>query len=119
MKVIYIAGKYSGKNGWEVKKNIMLAEEAAVEVWLTKKAAAICPHANTAHWTDLLTHQEFIDGDLAIIDRCDAVYFLPGWSDSKGAVLENAHALNKGVPCFFSMLELHDFINTSEESNAD
>ncbi len=115
MKVIYVAGKYSGENEYEVKKNIAVAEEHAVAIWKTKKAAAICPHLNTSHWGQLLTHQEFIDGDLAIMERCDGVLFLPNWRQSKGAKLEHNHAVLKGLPRLYSMGGVHDFLNQESD----
>lgn len=107
MKVIYVAGKYSGGCEYEVKKNVAAAEAAAVEIWQTLKAAAICPHLNTAHWGGLLTHQQFIDGDVAILGRCDAVYFLPGWRQSKGATLEHDYAIANNQRVFYY---LHDLL---------
>lgn len=92
MKVVYVAGPYSADTEYGVKLNIAKAEAAAIKIWQTGSAAAICPHLNTAHWGGILTHQEFIQGDLEIINRCDAVLMLDGWKSSKGAVQEFKHA---------------------------
>lgn len=114
MKVIYVAGKYSGVCEYDVKCNIAVAETAAVAIWKTRKAAAICPHMNTSHWGGLLTHQEFIDGDEAILERCDAVLFLDGWEQSAGAKLEYEHAYAKNIRRFFCINELIHWIETGE-----
>ncbi len=105
MRVIYVAGKYSAQNEFMVKVNIAAAEAAAQEIWKAGHAA-ICPHLNTAHWGGLLTHEQFIAGDLEIIARCDAVYMLPGWEQSKGAKQENAFAVNRRIPTFNTMTTL-------------
>jgi len=48
----------------------------------------------------VVSYEDFLDGDPAIIDRCDAVVLLPNWLDSKGATRERAYALNRGIPVF-------------------
>lgn len=114
MKVIYVAGKYSGGNEYEVKKNITTAEAAAVAIWKTLKASAVCPHLNTAHWGSLLTHQQFIDGDLAIMERCDAVLFLERWQESKGARLEHNHAIKNNMVRLYSVNDALHWLNEGD-----
>ena len=115
MKVIYIAGKYSGGNEYEVKKNIATAEDAAVAIWKTLKASVVCPHLNTAHWGQLLTHQQFIDGDLAIMERCDAVLFLDGWKESRGACLEHNHAFARNMVRLYGVDDALSWLNNEED----
>ena len=47
MKVIYVAGKYTGKSEWETFLNIQHARVVAHDLWY-KGWAVICPHSNTA-----------------------------------------------------------------------
>ncbi len=105
MRVIYVAGRYSAPTEAQVKENIAIAEKYAQKIWKAGHAA-ICPHLNTAHWGNLLTHDQFIAGDLEIIKRCDAVYLIPGWEHSKGARQENAFAVNRRIPTFNTMTTL-------------
>lgn len=102
MKVVYVAGKYSAPNEYGVKKNIAAAEEFAVQIWQAG-GAAICPHLNTAHWTNLLSHEQFLKGDCEMIKRCDAVFMCPGYQDSKGAMIELKFARDHGVHVFYSI----------------
>jgi hypothetical protein len=114
MKVVYVAGKYSAECEAEVKKNIARAEEVAQEIW-KKGHVAICPHLNTAHWGGMLTHEQFIKGDLELIRRCDAVFMLAGWPASKGACQEREFAMSNGIDVFFTRAELFAWANKADE----
>jgi len=52
----------------------------------------ICPHLNTA-FMGRGDDRQWLDGDLEILRRCDAIYMLNGWRDSAGALaeLDEAH----------------------------
>lgn len=97
--LIYTAGKYSG----DTDANIAVAREHAKKLWEAGHAV-ICPHLNTAHMEKdcLATYEDYIAGDLKMIARCDAIYMLPNWEDSKGAVLEHAWAQEIGLPIYLS-----------------
>lgn len=90
MELIYVAGPYSAPTESGVFDNIMRARAKAQELWL-KGYAVICPHTNTAFMP--LDHSQVMPGDLEMLGRCDAIYMLKGWQQSKGAVRELKHAL--------------------------
>ena len=92
MKVIYVAGKYNAPTEWELVLNIRHAETEARKLW-KQGWAVICPHKNTAHFGGLLDdpiadRNMWLDGDLEMIRRCDAIYMIQGWEKSGGAVEE-------------------------------
>lgn len=107
MTIVYTAGPYSGgKHGGvsnEIReRNIQSAREVSAELW-RKGFAVICPHLNTARFEDDypdITYDQFIAGDLEIINAVDALVMLPGWEKSKGANIERAHALSLGIPVY-------------------
>ena len=120
MKLIYVAGKYLGDSDWETYLNIHLARLAAHKLW-HEGWAVICPHSNTAFFGGANEHEKdnpngdwrrwkddqngdwgrWIDGDLEMVRRCDAIYMLSNWIDSKGAKLELEEAKKTGKTIFY------------------
>jgi len=107
MKVIYVAGKYSGKSYSEISDNIAKAEQAAIQLWRLGWAV-ICPHKNSAHFEIYekvagITYNTWLNGDLELLSRSDAILLLDGWKDSNGAVKEKLKAVELGIPLFYQM----------------
>jgi dienelactone hydrolase len=103
VKLIYVAGPYTGKTINEVFENIMEARRAAYRLW-NQGYAVICPHLNSAFMDghDIeATRQMFIQGDLAILKRCDAIYMLSNWRLSPGATEELAKAKEWGLEVIY------------------
>ena len=105
MKLIYVAGKYKAKTEWGLEENIRHAEDVARKLW-KQGWAVICPHKNTAHFGGLLEDPQedwrmWIDGDLEIISRCDAIFMLKGWEHSNGACEEFKLAKKLGLELHF------------------
>ena len=83
---IYIAGKITGRENY--KDEFKKAEER-----LTKQGNTVL---NPAVLPEGFEHSEYLHICKAMIDVCDAVYFLPTWSDSKGAYFEMGYAVAAG-----------------------
>ena len=103
MKVVYIAGPFRGKSSWDIEQNIRRAEELALEVWRAG-AACICPHTNTRFFQNAAPDEVWLDGDIAIMLRCDALLLTDDWERSSGARAEVACAEQANLP-FFKTLE--------------
>ena len=88
---IYIAGKITGKEDY--KTDFKAAEER-----LTKQGHTVM---NPSFLPEGFEHSEYLHICKAMIDVCDAVYFLPTWTDSKGAHLEMGYAVAKGKEIIF------------------
>lgn len=86
--VVFISGPFRGENSWEIEKNVRRAEELAFEVWKLG-AACICPHMNTRYWDKTLPDDVFLDGDLAILLKCDALLHTFDWKKSIGATVSS------------------------------
>jgi hypothetical protein len=97
--VIYIAGPFRSKKNtidqWEQTQNIRRAEALALEVWRAGHIA-ICPHLNTLHFQGCLPDEVWLEGDLEIVRRCDAVLLTEGWRNSAGARREVEEARRHG-----------------------
>lgn len=98
MKLVYVAGPFRGKSHWDIACNIRRAEALALEVW-RQGVAALCPHANTAHFQDAAPDHVWLDGDLEMLRRCDAMVLTPDWRRSSGATAEVKEAIKLGIPC--------------------
>ena len=88
-RVIFVSGPYSADSNLEILSNIIKAVKVANELW-RKGWVVICPHGNTFMMEG--DYQMFIDGNLELIDRSDAVFMMQGWARSKGAVREHNYA---------------------------
>jgi len=104
VKLIYIAGPYGAMTPAGIKKNVARARDMAAacrgQGWFF-----ICPHLNTTGFEkytdeDWNTWEKWMEMDLAILERCDAVLLMPGWEKSDGARMERSHAIALGIPTF-------------------
>ena len=111
MRVIYIAGPFRGPDSWAIELNIRRAEALALEAWKLG-AAVICPHTNTRFFQGAAPDHIWLDGDLAILRKCDAILMTPDWERSSGARAECEHAQAHGIPVLFNLNELARFLNT-------
>jgi len=112
MKVIFISGHYRDERGeFYVRCNIREAESAALFVWLNG-GVALCPHKNTAGLGGAhgIPDTTWLDGDLELLDRCDAVYAIPGWDSSTGAKREVEFAKIRGIPVLYDQADLLKFL---------
>ena len=105
--LVYVSGPYRPITRKDcpaisVEDNIEAASQIAVQLW-EKGHAVICPHANTAHFerrTADVTPEQYIQGDLNMIARCDALVMVPRWEESEGAAIEEAYARSLGIPIY-------------------
>lgn len=106
MLVCYIAGPYKAKDNWGIERNVRAAEELSLRVWTELGAAAVCPHANTRFFQGTAPDKLWLDGDLAILAKCDAILLVPGYQNSEGTLAEikEAHRLN--IPVFQRLEDL-------------
>ena len=82
---IYIAGQMTGRKNYE--KYFKKAEKE-----LIKKGEQVFNPCNLLPIMQGFDYSDFMAVDLKIIELCDAVYFLKGFTKSKGAMQEYRHA---------------------------
>ncbi len=99
IKLVYIAGPYTGKTPWEIECNIHRARVVGAKV-AALGALPVIPHANTAHFDNIQPASFFIEGTLELLRRCDAVVVLENSQASKGTQGEIAEAKRLGMPLF-------------------
>lgn len=103
--VVYVAGPFRAANSWDMEANIRAAETLALQAWRAG-FAVICPHANTRFFQGAAPDEIWLEGDLEILKRCDAVLLTPTWKSSKGAVAEAATAAEFKIPVFESLFSM-------------
>jgi len=109
MKVVYIAGPFTGKTAWDVELNVRRAEEAALEV-ARLGAAPLCPHANSRFFHGQCTAEFWYEATLELLRRADAVLFVGRYRASRGSMAELEEAERRGIPRFFDLLELEAWL---------
>lgn len=110
MKVVYIVGPFRGSNSWEMEQNIRRAEGLALEVW-RMGAACLCPHTNTRFFQGAAPDELWLNGDLELLRRCDAVMMATNWESSQGAKAEREAAITSGKPVFTSLAALAEWLS--------
>ena len=115
MKVVYVAGKYrDGRGEWYVMQNIRAAEEIALRVW-ELGGVAICPHLNTRFFGGVLPDETWLNGDLELVRRCDALYRMENAHMSEGAKAEILLAKTLGIPILEGYVNLRNYLLEEEE----
>jgi hypothetical protein len=99
LPVIYVAGPYRAATPWRIQQNIRAAQEVALAIWKLG-AVALCPHANTALFDGEAPDEIWLQGDLELLRRCDALLAMPSVLASKGAMAECKFAKLHNIPIF-------------------
>lgn len=74
-------------------------------------AAALCPHTNTRFFQGAADDAVWLDGDLELLYRCDAILMTPDWRRSSGATAEHDFAVKHRKVVFYDMDTLKDWLN--------
>lgn len=117
MKVVYVAGPFRAADSWGIENNIRRAEALALEVWRLG-AACLCPHANTRFFQGAAADEVWLDGDLAMLAKCDALLMTPDWVQSSGARAEHDFAAARGIPIFYDLASLRLWLQLETEDAA-
>jgi hypothetical protein len=96
VQLVYVAGPYTGPDANSIHDNIEKARRIAVTLW-KEGYAVICPHLNSAHMDGVVSWEQFMEADLLILSKCDAIALVPGWEKSKGACMEFQKAQELGL----------------------
>jgi nucleoside 2-deoxyribosyltransferase len=99
MKVVYIAGPYTGSTAWDIEQNVRSAEQVALIV-ARSGAAPLCPHANARFFYGQCTEEFWYEATIEMLRRCDGVVLTAGWENSKGACAEAEEAKRLEIPLF-------------------
>ena len=118
MKLVYIAGPFRASSAFieghqdmfAVQEHIMAAMKLGLEVARTPGAFPVIPHANTMFFTGSAPDAVWLDGDLELLRRCDAVLMTPNWERSSGATIEHESALKWRMPVFYEIEGMRQWV---------
>ena len=96
-KLLYVAGPYSGN----INKNIARAEEVSIGL-IRNGFHVYTPHKNMAGYEqyegDGVDYETWLNMDLDILSRCDAMFVMLNSDKSPGVQRELAFARKKAIP---------------------
>ena len=100
--VIYIAGRYSDGGTLDKEerwKNRNVMRYYAIK-YMKRGWAVLCPIENDewAYEDGIISYEDTLSSDLAVISKCDAIFFCPGWEKGKGTLVEHEFADKNGIP---------------------
>lgn len=96
MKLVFIAGKFSGSNAWEIACHVHEAEAAALRL-ARLGGMPVVPHSLGQHMFGTMPEAFWRAGCLALLARCDGILLLPSWTRSAGAGAESEFAEQHGI----------------------
>jgi nucleoside 2-deoxyribosyltransferase len=111
MKLVYVAGPFRGPSAWDIEQNIRRAETLALAVWRLG-AACLCPHTNTRFFQNAAPDSVWLEGDLEMLRRCDAVILTDDWERSSGARAERDLAIQQNIPVFYGIDDLQEWLES-------
>lgn len=111
MKLVYVAGPFSGPTRADVERNICNAECTGV-LLAQRGVFPVIPHANTSDpdFEKVQPYQFWIEGTMKLMEKCDAVFMTGDWQNSKGATAERERALELGIPVFEHFYQVTEWI---------
>lgn len=110
MKVVYVAGPFTGATAWDVEQNVRTAEAAGLEV-ARRGAMPLIPHTNTRFFHGQCTAEFWYMGTLELLARCDAVLVCGDWENSRGTKAEMRLCEDLGIPYFFNFNDLSAWLD--------
>jgi hypothetical protein len=112
IKVIYVAGPISAPTKEGREANIERGRAAGANVYKLG-AMPMVPHLNSMGMLEdeKIPVETIYLGDLALLQRCDAVLRLKGWESSQGVNYEVAWARHLKIPIFDDLATLELWLN--------
>jgi len=118
--IIYVAGPYRAKTRDLLTFNIKEAELASIRL-LAKGYIPFTPHKNFAFYDDYngvlgMEPKDWIRIVSTFLERCDGIYFLSGWQESEGSLVEEKMARDLELPIVPILIPpVEDFLATLED----
>jgi len=105
--VVYVAGVFS--NGDTLPLEDQERNRAALRYYsaiFMKKGYAVLSPIENDQWafeTGIISYDEVIESDLAVIAKSYYIFFGPGWKDGHGTLIEYEFAKSNNIPILFDV----------------
>lgn len=117
MKRVYVAGRYNGDSAADMLRNIGTGV-LTCKTLIAQGVAPFCPWLDCLYAIQIgvpLMDEDFQAVTLEWLKASDAVLMLKDWERSKGARREKDEAQRLGIPVFFSMQALFEWIQEERD----
>jgi hypothetical protein len=108
--LIFLACKYTEPHTFQIQRNIWNASIYAQEVALLG-AVPLCPATIGSNYEGIQDYLWWGEAYMTLMRRCDAVFMVPGYDRSNGATKEEVEALRLGMPVFYTLEDLNDWMS--------
>lgn len=116
--LVYISGPITPVQDRTLFSNIEQAWKAN-KALLLAGIPCICPHLSADREGAFdISHEHWMDYDLYLLSLCRVILMLPGWQESKGAVIEHGWAERQKLRICYSMDEAIDAVHLSRRRTA-
>lgn len=108
-KLIYIAGALNSDAVGYIKNfhNMLVMAESVRREGFAVFVPAL-DFMMGVMWGDY-EYADYFDNSQPILDRCDAVFVVPGWENSSGTKKEISSAIMQNIPVFFELAHLREW----------
>lgn len=96
MKLVFIAGKFSGTHAWDIACDAHHAEAVAMRV-AKLGGMPVVPHSLGRVLSGVVPDAFWREGCTLLLSRCDGMLLLPSWGDSPDTVKQSLFAKSKGI----------------------
>lgn len=106
MKVVFISGRITAPTSFQMAENVRHARMVSIKL-MKRGYAVFCPHLNTVNMGGVLhkdpeeDFERWIAMDLELLSRCDIIFMLRGWRQSRGSKREYAKAKELGLEVLY------------------
>lgn len=110
-KLIFVAGPYTAPTDAEIEANIQRCERLSLEA-IALGCGVICANSMGRRWDGKTpTLEQVMVSTKLCLSRCDGLLVAEGWESSTGTKQEIEEAVRLGIPTFYSLDKLKEFLS--------
>ncbi len=118
--LIYLAGPFRAEHAWAVELNVRRAEHAMIDILrlgieLDVSLMPVCVHTMFRHFHGAIPLAPISAGDIELMSRCDVVFMLDQWANSRGASDEYLRARSMKKHIVGDIGELRQYVDDVRE----